>query len=300
MNLYLIVSTKDFTLKPDQLKLLNAVGKVKVIVHKGKIADIAELQKDTADKVLGIDPDVVDWDLDVEAFETIKNVKAICTQSTSFGWVKPDELKKKGIAVYNVPGFSTDSVAEYAIALAMEAARRLPLQLKAMAIDWQTKPMLLKGKTLGIIGLGKIGYRIAEIGSGIGMKVVYWSPRSRDTRFTFLDLEQVFEQSDVLIPAFKDSEETKKLITTKLIDTLKSTAIVVGINRIKNLFDEKHIISRVETGKLGGYAFEGDNAKDITSSANVWGVPAMAWYSTDSLENLIDGWVHNIAEAGRK
>lgn len=300
MNIYLIVSVPDFKLTPTQQKLLDTAGTTKIIYHKGKIGAIDALKNDPADKVLAIDPDVVDWDLDVEAFDAIKNVKAICTQSTSFGWVKPEVLEKKGIKIFNVPGFSTDSVAEYAIGLAIESARRLPLQLKTMSLDWSTKPMLLKGKTLGIIGLGKIGHRIAEIGKGIGMKVIYWSPHTRDEQFSYQELSDVFSHADVLIPALKDTEETKTLITHAHIDTLKPSSIVIGINRIKDLFDEKYVISRVEQGKIAGYAFEGDNVKEITSPANVWGVPPIAWYTKDSLENLIEGWVKNVVVAARE
>lgn len=299
MNKYLIVSTSDFKLTKEQESLLNDSGNLKIIVHKGKIGNIQELINDKEDKVIGIDPDVVDWELDIEAFDLIKNVKAVCTQSTSFSWVKPEILKEKGIEVYNVPGFSTDSVAEYAIALAIESARRLPLQLKSMPIDWNTKPMLLMGKTLGIIGLGKIGHRIAEIGKGIGMNVIYWSVNTRDDKFKYMELSEVFKNSDLLIPALKDTEETKDIISHDLIDTLKSDAIVIGIGRIKDLFDEKYIILKVENGSLGGYAFEGENAKEIKSEANVWGVPPIAWYTKDSLENLIDGWVKNVAKAGK-
>lgn len=300
MNLYLIVSSKWFKLTTEQQKILDKAGTVRIIHHKGKIGDIKELKSDKEPKVLAIDPDVVDWELDIEAFDAIPKIKAVCTQSTSFGWVKPEILEKRGIKVYNVPGFSTDSVAEYAIVLAMEAARRLPLHLKNMTLDWESKPMLLKSKTLGIAGLGHIGHRIAEIGKGIGMNVIYWSPNTRDKQFVYAELKDVFAKSDVLIPAFKDTEETKTLITHDLIDTLQPHSIVVGINRVKDLFDEKYIISRVEEGKLGGYSFEGDNVKDIKSTANVWGVPSIAWYTKDSLDNLLDGWVRNVAKAAKE
>ena len=298
MNIYLIISTKELEISKEQKKLLESVGNLKVIYHKGKIGDIIELKTDTEEKVIGIDPDVTDWVLDIEAFDDIKNVKAICTQSTSFSWVKPEILKKKGIAVYNVPGFSADSVAEYIIALAIEGARCLPLHLKNMEVDWATRPMLLKNKKIGIIGLGSIGRRVAELGNGIGMNVIYWSPHSRDERFSYMELIDVIKQADILVPVLKDSSETKGIVTNDLIDQMKTNAVIVGIciGKEKDLFDEKHVISRVEAGKLGGYAFEGKNVTEIKSTANIWGVPPVAWYTKDSLDNLFDGWIKNIVK----
>lgn len=298
MNIYLI-SKQELTLALEQENLLKSSGNLKIITHAGKLSDIAILKSDLEPKVIGLDPDVVDWNLDASEFDLIRNVKAICTQSTSFAWVHPEILEEKGIKVINVPGFSGDSVAEYAIALGIETARRLPLQLKSMSLDWKTEPMLLKGKKLGVIGLGNIGKRISEIGKGLGMEVIYWSRNTRDERFAYKELEEVFKEGDLLIPALKDTEETKGLITKEIIDSAKSTAIIVGISRIKSLFDENYVISRVEEGKLGGYGFEGDNAKEIKSSANVWGVPAIAWYTKDSVDNLIEGWVRNIAQAAK-
>lgn len=259
------------------------------------------MKDDPEEKVIGIDPDVVEWDLDVEAFDNIPNVKAVCTQSTSFDWVKPAELKKKNIVVCNAPYFSTDSVAEYAICLAMESAKRLPMHLKNnLKVDWSVTPMLLKGKTLGVIGLGHIGKRIAEIGAGIGMEVIFWSRKSKDERFIYTELPELFKTSDVVIPALVENEETKKIITKELLDTLKPTAIVVGINRIKKIFDEDYVIKLVEDGKIGGYVYEGDNVKELTAfKGNIWSVPPIAWYSQESIDNLMSIWLETICAAGR-
>lgn len=299
MNLYLIASATDFSLTDTQRRVLESAGNLKVIIHTGRLSDIGALLEDAEEKVIGIDPDVVGWNLDFEDLGKIKNIKAICTQSTSFGWLQPEELQKMGIRACCVPSYSSDSVAEYVFALALETARRLPLHLKNMSLDWKTRPLQLKGKILGVIGLGSIGTHIAEIGQGFGMEVRYWSRKSRDARFVYCELDELFSHADVLIPSLKDSEETKLLITHERIDALKPTAIVVGIGKVKELFDEPYVISRVEQGLLGGYGFEGDNAKDVHSTANVWGVPPIAWYTTDSLTNLVEGWVHSVIDAAK-
>ena len=296
MKIYLIVSGKDAGLSKDQMQSLKKVGEVKIISHKGKLSDIKELVNDKTDKILAVDPDSFDWNLDVEALDTIQNVKAICTQSTSFDWIKPTELRKKNIVACNCPGFSSDSVAEYALCMAIEASRCLAVYVKNnWKVDWNAKPMLLKGKTVGIIGLGRIGTRMAELCAGIGMNVVYWSKMKRDKRFTYVSLKDLFASSDLIMPALVENPETKTLITHTLLDTVKPTTIIVGINRVKVLLDEEYIIKQVENEKIGGYALEGDNAESLPNyKGNVWALPAMAWYTQDSLANLLALWVENI------
>ncbi len=296
MNIYLIVSGKTAGLSDAQTRKLQNLGTVTTISHKGKLKEIPELRNDPNNKILTLDPDAFDWKLDIDALDNIPNVKAVITQSTSYDWIYPKELKQKGIVACNCPGFSAESVAEYAICMAIEAARKLPIHMKnGMNIDWNVKPMLLKGKTIGILGLGRIGVCMAEVAHGIGMNVLYWSRRSKDERFRYSAIPEIFRTADVLMPALVENDETRKIITKKLIDSLKPSAIIVGINRVKALLPEEYIIQMVALGKLGGYAFEGDNAKGLPSyKGNVWALPAMAWYTQESLQNLLQIWVDNI------
>jgi lactate dehydrogenase-like 2-hydroxyacid dehydrogenase len=199
--------------------------------------------------------------------------------------------------VVNCAGFSADAVAEYAIAMAMNVARHLPIFIKnGWKVDWRApKPMLLKGKRLGVVGLGRIGKRIAEIGKGIGMEVVYWSRKSRDSRFKYVSLKKLFNTSDVIIPALVENTETLRLITEDLLKSIKKTAYLVGLNRIKVLWNEEKIIDMVHKGKIAGYAFEGDNAKPLPEyKGNILALPPMVWYTKESLDNLLEMWVNNI------
>jgi lactate dehydrogenase-like 2-hydroxyacid dehydrogenase len=196
-----------------------------------------------------------------------------------------------------VPGFSLDAVAEYAVAMAIEVSRRLPMVVKN---KWKanfdiSKPVLLKDKIAGIIGLGRIGKRMAEICQGIGMKVIYWSRNSKDNRFKKVKLDELFKTSDVIMPALVESIETKKLIAKKQFDSMKKSAVLVGINRVKAIWDENYILEKVKKGEIAGYAMEGDNAKEpSTYEGNVWAVPPIAWYTQESLDNLMKIWVDNM------
>ncbi len=127
MKFYFIVSTKEDTPSKDLLDKLKPLGKVVIIRHKGRLAEIEQLKKDKEEKVLGVDPKVFNWDLDAMSLKDVPNVKAICTSSTSFDWLKPNQLKKMGIIACNVSGWSSDTVAEYALSMAINVARGLPI-----------------------------------------------------------------------------------------------------------------------------------------------------------------------------
>jgi lactate dehydrogenase-like 2-hydroxyacid dehydrogenase len=296
MKFYLIVPDKECGLTSEQQKQLAMYGEVVIIQHKGKLALLTELTQDNDEKILALDPTVFDWDLDVAALDHIPNVKAVITQSTSFDWIHPKELASRNIIGCNCPGFSSESVAEYAICMAIEVARRLPVYIKNnWKIDWSVKPMLLKGKTLGVIGMGRIGKAMAAAGKGIGMDVIYWSRKTRHNDYTFTELAELFQKADVLMPALVENDDTKRIISNDLIDTMKPSAVIVGIGRVKALLPEAYILEKVAQNKLGGYALEGEGAKPLHEyQGNVWALPPMAWISQESLTNLIAMWVDNM------
>lgn len=297
MKVYFIVPSQDVLPTKEQIVSIEEEGvKVETIIHKGKLATLPQLQEDTEEKILAVEPDSFDWEFDAETLEKIPKVIGVCTATTSFDWIKPDQLKKFGIKGINAPGFSKDSAAEYAVCMAIDTARYLPMVIKN---GWKPispiQPFVLKGKKAGVIGLGRIGHRMAEILQGIGMEVLYWSRSERDQRFKFVELDDLFKEVDVLMPALVENEETKKIITKERIDMIKPTSILVGISRVKMLWDEKYIIEKVEKGTLGGYAFEGGNNKPLeTYKGNIWALPEIAWATHDSIENLTQIWVDNI------
>jgi lactate dehydrogenase-like 2-hydroxyacid dehydrogenase len=297
MKFYFIVSTKEDTPPRDLLNKLKPQGKVLIIRHKGQLAEIEQLKKDREEKILGVDPKVFDWDLDAESLKDVPNVKAICTSSTSFDWLKPKQLKKMGIVACNVSGWSSDTVAEYALSMAINVTRGLPIVIKN---NWKYSvddflPMLLKGKTAGIVGLGRIGTRMAELCQGIGMNVVYWSRKSRDKRFKYVGIDKLFKQADLIMPALVENSQTRKIITRKRLDLMKPTAVLVGINRVRVLWDEDYVFEKVRKKEIGGYALEGEGLKPPAKyKGNVLPLPSMAGYTKDAFENLIKIWVENI------
>lgn len=303
MKFYFIVSTKEDTPSKELLNKLKTQGKVVIIRHKGRLSEIKQLKNDQEEKVLGVDPKAFDWDLDAESFKDVPNVKAVCTSSTSFDWLKPEKLKKMGIAACNVSGWSSEAVAEYALSMAINVTRGLPIVIKN---DWKYNiddflPMGLKGKTAGIVGLGRIGTKMAELCQGIGMNVIYWSKTSRDKRFKYVSIDKLFKQADLIMPALVENNQTKKIITIKRLDLMKSNAILVGINRVRAMWNENYVFKKVAKKEIGGYALEGEGLKPLAKyKGNVLPLPSMAAYTKDAFQNLIKIWVENMINASKE
>lgn len=300
MKIYFIVPGLENVPDQNLLNKLKVFGKVIIKRHVGKLADIRELTKDQEEKILALFPVAFNWDLDAETLKSIPNVKAVCISSTAFEWAKPKQLKEMKVSLCNTPGFANDSVAEFVISMAVQIARGVPLMLKN---DFKyhfnpNKTVILKGKIVGVVGLGRIGMRLAELCQSIGMNVVYWSKKSRDKRFKYVDIDKLFQTSDLIIPALLVNEETKKLITKKRLNLMKKNALMVGINRVRPLWDEKYILEKVEKEEILGYAMEGEDVKSLTYyKGNVFPFPAMIWFTDDSLKKFKEIWVENIINA---
>lgn len=293
MEIYVIGSKKDFT--KEQIKRLKQVGNLKFIEEKHDMYN-AEYVKTNEPKVIAIDPDLTGWEFSNALIEKIPNLKGICLMSTSYSYIDLEFCKKRNVVVTNVPKYSTDSVAEYACFLMMAIARKIPLQIKNnLKEDFgsQYLQMQLKGKKAAIVGLGSIGTRIAEILHGMGMEVIYWSRKSRNGKFEYKELTEVFKTADFIFPTFAINEETKKIITDDLINSMKNTSSIVSIIGT-DVFNKNLILNKVENSKLYGFAFENSNDDLNKYNGNVMVTSPYAWYTEEALENCIEIWTKSI------
>lgn len=155
----------------------------------------------------------------------------------------------------------------------------------------------LKGKTVGIVGLGTIGSAIAERAKGLGMDVVYWSKSSKDNEYKPVELTELFETADVIFPTMAINEETKKVITPELLASMKSSALFVSV--VHDLFDERTVLDMVKDGKLFGFGFEAEPNSFKKYEGNVWAAPAYTWTTDGSMNNSMVKWVENMVSASK-
>lgn len=294
MKIYITYKKDRFT--KEQIKNLQAVGET-IFLEDFFDLDNAPYLKEDEEKILVVDPDWYNWDINANHLSKIKNLKGVCLATTAFDWIDLEYCKENNILVTNVPKYSTDSVAEYAIFLMMALAKKFPMQLKKDYKMEYSKSMLtteIRNKTLGILGLGTIGSKIAELGSSLGMNVIYWNRTKKDCNYKSVDLETIFTTADFIIPTFSTNEETKKLISDDLINKMNNNALINVINNPTEIYNHELLIKRAEEGKIS-YAFEiyDDGKKMYDYKGNIMATAPYAFYTKESIERLLDIWTQN-------
>ena len=242
------------------------------------------------------DPEWYKWNLRKEHISKIENLKAICINTTAFDWIDWQYCKDNGIIVTHTPKYSTDSVAEYAIFLMMCLAKKLPIQIKTnykMEYNHEMLNTEIRNKTVGIIGLGTIGTRVAELCDNLGMKVIYWSKSSKENKYKRVEIDDIFKESDFIIPTFATNEETRKIITDSRIEMMTENSIInIIINPIE-IYNHKLILEKAENNEIG-YAFEIYDDKTLNDyKGNVMATAPYSFYTKESIDRLVNLWCNN-------
>ncbi len=164
-----------------------------------------------------------------------------------------EAARRRGITVTNTPGVAAPSIAEHTIALMFAVARKIPqLDAEVRQGKWPRGSMMqLTGKTLGVIGLGAIGQRVARLGLGLGMRVICWTMHPRDLGLEMAPLDRVIAEADVLSLHLRLSEETRGFLGARQLAAMKQGAILVNTAR-GPIVDEAAMIEALRTGRLRG------------------------------------------------
>ena len=178
--------------------------------------------------------------------------------------INVEEATKRGIAVFNAPGGNTVSAAEHTLGLLLALARSIPWADASMRRgEWDRnrfKGTELNGKTLGIVGLGRIGSHIATVARAIGMKVIAHDPfvppaRAKELAIELLPLDDLLARADVVTLHTPLTRETRSLIDRRRLGLMKPKALLVNTAR-GGLVDEAALLEALEQGKLAGAALD--------------------------------------------
>lgn len=199
-------------------------------------------------RLRGVDIAIADCSmapLNRRVLTSVDRLKLLVLSSTGYDSVDLKAANERKIKVANAPGFSTDAVAEMTIALMFAVIRKIPLgdrMIRRMPfqIDWDDKNHAklfgadVRGKTLGIIGLGRIGTRVAELGLGIGMKVIgYNRTPKRIKGVKMMDINELLKSSDVISINLALAPGLENIVSTKEFRLMKPTAILINTARGK-------------------------------------------------------------------
>lgn len=293
MNIYITYERTFFT--ENQIKELEQYGKYIFLENYFDLNKAQYLQDDT-EKILMVDPEWYNWNLRKDHISKVKNLKAICINTTAFDWIDLQYCRDNGIIVTHTPKYSTDSVAEYAIFLMMCLAKKLPIQIKTNYKMEYNHDMLnteMKNKTVGIIGLGTIGARVAELCDSLGMKIIYWSKSNKENKYKRVEIDDIFKEADFIIPTFATNEETRRIITDDRIEMMSGNNIINIIINPVEIYNHKLMIERAENNEIG-YAFEIYDGKTLNDyKGNVMATAPYSFYTKESINRLVDLWCSN-------
>ena len=169
-------------------------------------------------------------------------LKVISNHAVGFDNIDVNAATSRGIPVGNTPGVLTDATADFAFALLMAVARRIPeAERYVHAGKWKTwEPMLLlgvdiKGATLGLVGFGRIGKAMARRAAGFDMRVIYYDPTEKaaepELRATAVDLETLLKESDFISLHTPLTPDTHHLIDSDAFSTMKPNAVLINTAR---------------------------------------------------------------------
>lgn len=234
-----------------------------------------------------------------EILDALPNLKLICVAATGYDNIDTVACKEKGVAVCNVKGYSTHSVAQVTLSLVLALMTHLPEYSEAVKNDEYTKSGIqnkltpvfheLYGKTFGIIGLGNIGKQVAKVAEAFGCRVLCFK-RTPDPDFNCVDLETLLKESDIVTLHLPLSDETRNIIDKKALSLMKKSAILVNAAR-GAVTNEADLAEAVKNGVIGGFATDVYSVEPLKKDSplqqikdlpNVILTPHMAWGAYES------------------
>jgi len=300
-----IVVLDSATLGEDlDLSPLNELGEVTVYAHTAP----EEVREHIADADTVILNKVR---LGEENLSGNTTLKQICIAATGFDNVDAAWCGQHGIAVCNVVGYSTDSVAQLTVSMALYLVNHLPEYTRAVRDGSYTAGGVanklsppyheIAGKTWGIAGYGHIGRKVADAARALGCRVIAFK-RTPEEGVECVTLEELCERSDILSVHLPLNDETRGLFSRELIGKMKPGAIFINVARGAEA-DEAALSEALKAGRLGGLGIDvysrepfpqGHPFDDIRESDRVCFTPHMAWGSVEARERCLREMIENI------
>ena len=246
--------------------------------------------------------------LDKDYLQQFPNLKMIAVAFTGYDAVDIDYCHQQGIAIYNVPSYSTNSVVELAIGLTIAVLRDIGIGNTLIRNQgWALKPGIeLHGKTVGILGTGEIGIATAKVFKALGCKLIGWS-RSENEAFKALggeyisDKQALFAAADIVSVHLPLNKHTEGIVGKEELTAMKQTAILINTAR-GPIVNESDLINALEQKDIAGagidvYAQEPINHDNkLLQFNNVVLTPHVAFKTEEALIRRMEITVKNITD----
>lgn len=303
-----IVVLDGYTLNPGDLswKGLEAVGTL--VVHERTEAPLVVQRVQGADLVL-----TNKTPLPAEVLKQLKGLRYIGVLATGYNVVDVKAARELGIPVSNIPTYGTASVAQFAVALLLELCHHVGLHSDAARAGewsrnkdwcfWHTPLVELSGKTMGIVGFGRIGRDVGKIAAALGMRVIACDAVETNPPaypgFRWAGLEELLSESDAVSLHCPLFPETEGLINAQRLRLMKPTAFLINNSRGPLIVDQD-LADALNDGRLAGAAVDVLSAEPpagsnpLLTAKNCLVTPHMSWATKEARSRLMDLAVDNV------
>ncbi|MEX0085159.1 D-2-hydroxyacid dehydrogenase, partial [Clostridium butyricum] len=254
-----------------------------------------------------------------EQLKNAPNLKLICEMATGYNNIDIKYARKNKIAVTNVAGYSTNTVAQHTFAMLLHLYNNISYFDEFIKSGEYSKSDMftnlnmtyndLCGKVWGIIGLGAIGKRVAKIAQAFGARVVYYSTSGKNVNpdYAQVSFEELLDKSDVISIHSPLNEKTKGLINYEALSKMKKDSVLINVGRGPIVVDYD-LARAIDEEIIGGAALDVFDVEPIPQDNPLLGVrnkerlvmtPHVAWASEESRKRLFDDLLENISAFNR-
>lgn len=246
--------------------------------------------------------------LNANVLEQNGSLKFVTLGATGFDCIDIETAREKGITISNIPAYSSQAVAELTVALMFSVARKIPygdrkIRQKYFEIDPSYDlrndfiGFNLEGKTLGIVGYGDIGSRVAKLAHGIGMDVLAFTRNPRDDEgVEFMGFDSLLKKSDVVSIHLPLNDQTKNFFSNRQFELMKTESILINTAR-GGIVDTEALYKALATRQIWGAGLDVIDAPAdhlIFHLNNIVTTPHLAFFTEEALKKLADTIVLNV------
>ncbi|HEU0186598.1 MAG TPA: NAD(P)-dependent oxidoreductase [Gallionellaceae bacterium] len=248
-------------------------------------------------------------DFNAKLIDELPNLRAVAVYATGYDWIDIAALERRGIRLALLPDYSTQTVAEHSLALILNMSRRLHLSDRiargTLPGSVSLRGFELHGKTLGIIGLGRIGRAIARMARAFGMRIIAndIAALPAEEGIAPVGLPHLLATADIVLLASSLKRGAPPLIDAEALARMKPGALLINPSR-SALVDNAAVVQAIATGHLRGYAVD-DTVFDAAQLARVEHGRILqsahtAWYSDEAIARGTQAWVDNLTTLARE
>lgn len=250
--------------------------------------------------------------IDSRLIEELPVLKYIGVTATGYNVVDVQAAARRNVVVTNIPAYSTDSVAQLVFSHILNVVNRVELHAQSVKSGewsaspdfayWKTPQIELSGKTIGVVGFGRIGQRVGEIARAFGMKVIFQNRSVKSDvpeGMVQKNLAEVFAESDFVSLNCPLTADNGAFVNKKLLETMKSSAVLINTGR-GGLINEADLAEVLNSGRIAAACLDVLSTEPpslqnpLIRAKNCFITPHVAWATSEARQRLMDITVDNL------